>query len=93
MSDQFSTAAHESINPTMIMQTITVQDMLVDNAPSAAPVALTVSVSEAAEILGLSEPTIYRLISRRLLRILPGLRHKRITRRSLDVYCAGIVAD
>lgn len=54
---------------------------------------LTVSVGEAAKLLGVSEPTIYRLVSRRLLRILPGLRHKRITRKSLDAYCAGTFVD
>jgi excisionase family DNA binding protein len=39
---------------------------------------LTYSVEESAAALGLSKPTIYRLISRRVLRPLPGLRHKRI---------------
>lgn len=53
--------------------------------------SLTVSVTEAAQMLGVSEPTIYRLVARRFLKILPGLRHKRITRRSLDAYCAGNV--
>ena len=39
---------------------------------------LTYSVEESAVALGLSKPTIYRLISRGVLRPLPGLRHKRI---------------
>jgi excisionase family DNA binding protein len=56
-------------------------------------IAITVSVTQAAKILGVSEPTIYRLIDRRFLRILPGLRHKRITRRSIDAYCAGEAID
>lgn len=56
-------------------------------------VALTVTVNEAATLLGVSEPTVYRLVSRRMLKILPGLRHKRITRRSLDAYSSGVVAD
>ena len=52
---------------------------------------VTLSVKEAATLLGVSEPTIYRLIARRLVKILPGIRHKRITRRSFDAYCAGMV--
>ena len=39
---------------------------------------LTYSVEESAVALGLSKPTIYRLIARRILRPLPGIRHKRI---------------
>jgi excisionase family DNA binding protein len=39
---------------------------------------LTYSVAEAAHVLGVSQPTIYRLIARRLLRPLPCLRHKRL---------------
>ena len=49
---------------------------------------LTVSVGQAAQILGVSEPTIYRLVARRLLRVLPGLRHKRITHHSIKTYCS-----
>ena len=77
----------------MIMQALTIQSSELLNESNAPTVTLTVSVSEAAGILGVSEPTIYRLIARRLLRILPGLRHKRITRRSLDAYCAGTFAS
>ena len=61
-----------------------IQDSSID-----AQKTVTLSVTEAATILGVSEPTIYRLIARRLLKILPGIRHKRITRRSFDTYCAG----
>ncbi|MBP9901122.1 MAG: helix-turn-helix domain-containing protein [Verrucomicrobia bacterium] len=39
---------------------------------------LTYSVKESAEALGVSNPTIYRLLARRILRPVPGLRHKRI---------------
>ena len=61
-----------------------IQDASVDEQKT-----VTLSVTEAATTLGVSEPTIYRLIERRLLKILPGIRHKRITRRSFDTYCAG----
>ena len=39
---------------------------------------LTYSVAEAATALGVSQPTIYRFIMRRMLRPVQGLRHKRI---------------
>lgn len=39
---------------------------------------LTYSVEESAAALGVSKPTIYRLIAREILRPLPGIRHKRI---------------
>lgn len=39
---------------------------------------LTYSVEESAQALGVSKPTIYRLIEREILRPLPGIRHKRI---------------
>lgn len=48
-------------------------------APEAAPVErLTYSVEESATALGVSKPTIYRLLARRILRPVPGIRHKRI---------------
>jgi excisionase family DNA binding protein len=47
---------------------------------------LTYSVAEAAFVLGVSLATIYRLIARRLLRPLPGLRHKRLPRRQVHAY-------
>ncbi len=48
------------------------------SAPTDKPEPLTYSVTEAAHVLGVSPPTIYRLIARRLLRPLPCLRHKRL---------------
>jgi excisionase family DNA binding protein len=48
-------------------------------APETPPVErLTYSVEESATALGVSKPTIYRLLARRILRPVPGLRHKRI---------------
>jgi len=47
-------------------------------APADKPEPLTYSVKEAAHVLGVSQPTIYRLIARRMLRPLPCLRHKRL---------------
>jgi len=55
-------------------------------APAISLEALTYSVGETAQVLGVSEPTIYRLVSRRLLRPLPGLRHKRIPKRQVLAY-------
>lgn len=47
--------------------------------PETPPVErLTYSVEESATALGVSRPTIYRLVARRILRPVPGLRHKRI---------------
>lgn len=47
--------------------------------PETAPVErLTYSVEESATALGVSKPTIYRLLARRILRPVPGIRHKRI---------------
>ena len=42
------------------------------------PEKLTYSVAEAAYILGISRPSVYRLIARRVLVPVPGLRHKRL---------------
>jgi excisionase family DNA binding protein len=47
---------------------------------------LTYSVTETAHVLGVSLPTVYRLIARRLLRPLPGLRHKRLPKRQVHAY-------
>jgi excisionase family DNA binding protein len=64
-------------------------------APSGAGVAqptppplepLTYSVTETARVLGVSMPTVYRLIARRLLKPLPGLRHKRLAKRQVHAY-------
>jgi excisionase family DNA binding protein len=64
------------------------------SAPTAAEVApptppletLTYSVTETARVLGVSLPTVYRLLARRLLRPLPGLRHKRVSKRQVLAY-------
>jgi excisionase family DNA binding protein len=47
---------------------------------------LTYSVTETAHVLGVSLPTVYRLISRRLLRPLPGLRHKRVAKKQVHAF-------
>jgi len=39
---------------------------------------LTYSVDESAQALGVSKPTVYRLLARRILVPIAGLRHKRI---------------
>jgi excisionase family DNA binding protein len=56
------------------------------SAPVISLEALTYSVGETAQVLGVSAPTIYRLVARRLLRPLPGLRHKRIPKRQVLAY-------
>ena len=55
-------------------------------APAVTLEALTFSVGETAQVLGVSEPTIYRLVARRVLRPLPSLRHKRIPKRQVLAY-------
>ena len=52
-------------------------------APAAASEKLTYSVAEAAALLGVSRPTIYRLIGRRVLIPIPGMRHKRLPKRQV----------
>jgi excisionase family DNA binding protein len=47
---------------------------------------LTYSVTETAHVLGVSLPTVYRLIARRLLKPLPGLRHERVSKRQVLAY-------
>jgi excisionase family DNA binding protein len=47
---------------------------------------LTYSVTETAHVLGVSLATVYRLIARRLLKPLPGLRHKRLAKRQVHAY-------
>jgi excisionase family DNA binding protein len=55
--------------------------------PMFAPLeTLTYSVTETARVLGVSLPTVYRLLARRLLKPLPGLRHKRIPKRQVHAY-------
>ncbi len=61
-------------------------------APETAPAAverLTYSVEESATALGVSKPTIYRLLARRILRPVPGLRHKRIPCQQVRRLAAG----
>jgi excisionase family DNA binding protein len=58
-------------------------------ADSAKLEPLTYSVAEAAQVLGVSPVSIYRLIARRLLCPLPHLRHKRIPKRQVHAYVAG----
>ena len=53
------------------------------SSPSDQPEPLTYSVMEAAQVLGVSQPTIYRLIARRMLRPLPCLRHKRLPKKQV----------
>jgi|GEM_PF-5539861 len=56
-------------------------------APTIPPLeTLTYSVTETAQVLGVSLPTVYRLIARRLLKPLPGLRHKRVSKRQVLAY-------
>ena len=56
-----------------------------NSEPSSPPVErLTYSVDESAAALGVSKPTIYRLVARRLLRPVPGIRHKRIPVRQIQ---------
>lgn len=52
-------------------------------APTAVPEKLTYSVAETAALLGVSRPTIYRLIARRVLIPIPGMRHKRLPKRQV----------
>lgn len=51
--------------------------------------ALTYSVQEAAAVLGISPTTIYRLVYRRLLKPVPGLRHKRISKAQIHTLAQG----
>ena len=50
---------------------------------------LTYSVAEAAAALGVSQATIYRLLYRRLLKPVPGIRHKRISRKQIHALAQG----
>lgn len=51
--------------------------------------ALTYTVAEAAAALGVSQATIYRLIQRRLLKPISGLRHKRISKKQIHSFAQG----
>jgi len=59
------------------------------SVPAVIPEPLTYSVEETALVLGISPPTVYRLVARRVLRPLPGLRHKRISKRQVHAYVNG----
>ena len=59
--------------------------------PPAVPVLepLTYSVTETATVLGVSLPTVYRLVARGILRPLPGLRHKRVPKKQVYAFVEG----
>jgi excisionase family DNA binding protein len=46
------------------------------------------TVKETAEILKVSEKTVYRLVERKMLHAIKALRHLRVTKKSLDVFLA-----
>lgn len=50
---------------------------------------LTYSVTETATVLGVSLPTVYRLLARGILRPLPGLRHKRLPKKQVHAFVEG----
>ena len=59
-------------------------------SPTVPPVeSLTYSVTETATVLGVSLPTVYRLVARGVLRPLPGLRHKRLPKRQVHAFVDG----
>jgi excisionase family DNA binding protein len=59
-------------------------DPLAPESPTTDSPRLTYSVEESARALGVSKPTIYRLLARRILRPIPGVRHKRIPVRQIQ---------
>ena len=60
-------------------------------APEPPVERLTYSVEESATALGVSKPTVYRLLARRVLRPVPGIRHKRIPCRQIVALVGGNV--
>jgi excisionase family DNA binding protein len=60
-------------------------------APESPVERLTYSVAESATALGVSKPTIYRLVARHMLRPVAGLRHKRIPCRQIAALVGGHV--
>lgn len=50
---------------------------------------LTYTPKEVAHLLGVSQTTVYRLILRRVLKVIPDLRHKRIPRAEIDRLLGG----
>ena len=53
---------------------------------------ITYSVTEAATVLGVSTTSIYRLVARRLLRPVPGLRRKRLLKAQVHRFAQGDAA-
>jgi excisionase family DNA binding protein len=51
--------------------------------------SLTYSVGEAAQVLGVSSATIYRLIHRRKLKPIASIRHKRISKKQIHALAQG----
>ena len=68
-------------------------DSFVSSIAPSSPVppveSLTYSVTETATVLGVSLPTVYRLVARGVLRPLPGLRHKRLPKRQVHAFVEG----
>jgi excisionase family DNA binding protein len=50
---------------------------------------LTYSVKEAATALGVSQTSVYRLLYRRLLKPVTGIRRKRISKKQVHQYAQG----
>ena len=61
--------------------------VVLPTAPTLEP--LTYSVTETATVLGVSLPTVYRLLARGVLRPLPGLRHKRLPKKQVHAFVDG----
>ena len=51
--------------------------------------SLTYSPKEVAQLLGVCPTSVYRLILRKKLKSVPGLRHKRIPRSEIDRLLGG----
>jgi excisionase family DNA binding protein len=47
-------------------------------------------VTETATVLGVSLPTVYRLLARGVLRPLPGLRHKRLPKKQVHGFVENV---
>ncbi|HQF37967.1 MAG TPA: helix-turn-helix domain-containing protein [Opitutaceae bacterium] len=62
-------------------------ETIVSTVPVLEP--LTYSVTETATVLGVSLPTVYRLLARGILRPLPGLRHKRLPKKQVHAFVEG----
>jgi excisionase family DNA binding protein len=53
---------------------------------------ITYTVEQAAQLLQVNPATIYRLIARRHLRVVPGIRVKRILHSELERFAGGDIA-